>query len=71
MLNTDGVINGSYRCSLAGCDLNRTWERPVRWLQPTVFHTKRLMQALAASPASRLALYIDIHGHSTKEDVFL
>ncbi|KAL6756575.1 hypothetical protein V8C86DRAFT_2645415, partial [Haematococcus lacustris] len=70
MLNTDGVINGSYRCSLAGCDLNRTWERPVRWLQPTVFHTKRLMQALAASPASRLALYIDIHGHSTKEDVF-
>jgi hypothetical protein len=23
MLNPDGVINGNYRCSLAGCDLNR------------------------------------------------
>ena len=23
MLNPDGVANGSYRCSMAGCDLNR------------------------------------------------
>ena len=22
MINPDGVINGNYRCSLAGCDLN-------------------------------------------------
>jgi murein tripeptide amidase MpaA len=28
MLNPDGVINGNYRCSLAGCDLNRRWKRP-------------------------------------------
>ena len=27
MLNPDGVINGNYRCSLAGCDLNRRWVR--------------------------------------------
>jgi murein tripeptide amidase MpaA len=27
MLNPDGVVNGNYRCSLAGCDLNRQ----VRW----------------------------------------
>ena len=26
MLNPDGVINGNYRCSLAGCDLNRRWK---------------------------------------------
>ena len=25
MLNPDGVINGNYRCSLAGVDLNRVW----------------------------------------------
>jgi cytosolic carboxypeptidase protein 2/3 len=25
MLNPDGVINGSYRCSLSGYDLNRVW----------------------------------------------
>ena len=28
MLNPDGVINGNYRCSLAGCDLNRQWKNP-------------------------------------------
>ena len=30
MLNPDGVINGNYRCSLAGCDLNRRWKTPHR-----------------------------------------
>jgi len=30
MLNPDGVINGNYRCSLAGCDLNRRWKTPNR-----------------------------------------
>lgn len=30
MLNPDGVINGNYRCSLAGCDLNRRWKNPVK-----------------------------------------
>ncbi|KAG2486615.1 hypothetical protein HYH03_014783, partial [Edaphochlamys debaryana] len=68
MLNPDGVVNGSYRCSLAGVDLNRVWDRPTRCLYPTVFGAKRLLQQLAA--AGRLALYIDIHGHSTKSDTF-
>ena len=30
MLNPDGVINGNYRCSLAGCDLNRRWKNPIK-----------------------------------------
>jgi acetoacetate decarboxylase len=30
MLNPDGVINGNYRCSLAGVDLNRRWKAPSR-----------------------------------------
>ncbi|GAX75978.1 hypothetical protein CEUSTIGMA_g3421.t1 [Chlamydomonas eustigma] len=68
MLNPDGVVNGSYRCSLAGCDLNRVWDKPFKWLHPTVYHSKRMMQQLAGS--GRLALYVDIHGHSSKQDVF-
>ncbi|GIM17414.1 hypothetical protein Vretimale_19956 [Volvox reticuliferus] len=68
MLNPDGVVNGNYRCSLAGVDLNRVWDRPIRCLYPTVYHSKRVLQQLAA--AGRLALYIDIHGHSTKADTF-
>jgi cytosolic carboxypeptidase protein 2/3 len=30
MLNPDGVVNGNYRCSLAGCDLNRRWKQPSK-----------------------------------------
>ena len=46
----------------------RVWDRPQRGLYPTVYHSKRLMQQLAA--VGRLALYIDIHGISTKSDTF-
>jgi murein tripeptide amidase MpaA len=28
MLNVDGVVNGNYRCSLSGADLNRRWKNP-------------------------------------------
>eukprot|EP00842_Homolaphlyctis_polyrhiza_P002381 jgi/Hompol1/3143/HPOL_006366-RA len=42
MLNPDGVVNGSHRCSLAGVDLNRQWKSPSRITTPTVFWTKLL-----------------------------
>ena len=28
MLNPDGVVNGNYRFSAAGHDLNRKWHKP-------------------------------------------
>ena len=40
MLNADGVINGNYRSSLAGCDLNRRWKAPSKSLHPEIYHTK-------------------------------
>lgn len=48
MLNPDGVVVGSYRCSLAGTDLNRSWLDPSRKLHPTIYHTK---QVRAVGPA--------------------
>jgi murein tripeptide amidase MpaA len=48
MLNPDGVINGNYRCSLAGCDLNRRWKFPSKTLHPTVYATKKLVKMLHA-----------------------
>jgi murein tripeptide amidase MpaA len=42
MLNPDGVINGNYRCSLSGADLNRRWKLPNKILYPEVFETKKL-----------------------------
>lgn len=40
MLNPDGVIQGNYRCSLLGCDLNRKWQTPNRFLHPTIWSSK-------------------------------
>ena len=64
ILNPDGVINGNYRCSLAGCDLNRRWKTPNRHLHPTIYHTKKLIKDLHAERG--LLTYCDLHGHSRK-----
>ena len=71
MLNPDGVINGNYRCSLAGIDLNRRWDRPSRVWHPTIWHTKQMIKQLNAGSAQRVVAYIDLHGHSRKKNVFV
>jgi len=69
MMNPDGVINGNYRCSLAGCDLNRRWKFPSEILHPTVYHTKKLIVNMAKE--RHLALYCDLHGHSRRKNIFM
>jgi murein tripeptide amidase MpaA len=64
MLNPDGVINGNYRCSLAGCDLNRRWKNPSQILHPTIFSVKKLVMQL--NEERGCALFCDLHGHSRK-----
>ena len=69
MMNPDGVINGNYRTSLSGCDLNRRWYKPDKKLHPTIFHTKKLIQRLKKT--NKVAFVIDLHGHSRKEGIFI
>ena len=69
MLNPDGVINGNYRCSLAGCDLNRRWKAPSRLLHPTVYNTKKLIDSF--SKERELACFCDFHGHSRRKNIFM
>lgn len=69
MLNPDGVINGSHRCSLSGKDLNRQWKLPVEGISPTIYWTKILWQHLLHQPNDVL-LSCDFHGHSKKKNVF-
>ena len=69
MLNPDGVINGNYRCSLAGCDLNRRWKFPSRQLQPTVYNTKKLIKKVHIE--RNCIMYCDLHGHSRKPNIFM
>jgi len=45
MLNPDGVINGNYRWSLAGWDLNRRWNKPSNVIHPTIYNAKKLIKS--------------------------
>ncbi len=69
MVNVDGVVHGNYRCSLAGCDLNRRYKRPSKFLHPEVSALKRLSKAFAKE--RHMALYCDLHGHSRRKNIFM
>lgn len=69
MLNPDGVIYGNYRCSLLGYDLNRKWDSPNRILQPTVYFAKQTLKFM--SEEREIALYCDLHAHSTQKNAFM
>lgn len=43
MMNPDGVVNGNYRCSLFGKDLNRQWRNPDKALYPENHLVKKLI----------------------------
>ncbi|KAI8820492.1 uncharacterized protein EV422DRAFT_496960 [Fimicolochytrium jonesii] len=70
MLNPDGVVNGSHRCSLAGVDLNRQWRHPHRKRTPTVWWIKRLWSYII-DHGNKVLLTCDFHGHSRRKNVFI
>ncbi|XP_051776799.1 cytosolic carboxypeptidase 4 isoform X1 [Erpetoichthys calabaricus] len=70
MLNPDGVINGTHRCSLTGEDLNRQWMKPDINLSPTIYHCKGLLSYLNGIGKAPI-VFCDYHGHSRKKNVFL
>ena len=69
ILNPDGVINGNYRCSLSGQDLNRRWKTPSKILHPVVFAVKKFMRVF--SKEREIVLYCDLHGHSRRKNIFM
>lgn len=69
MLNPDGVVNGSYRTSLAGVDLNRCWVEPSKIKHPTVFHSKTMIRQF--NEEREIVLCADFHGHSRKRNIFM
>mmetsp|Transcript_29004 Transcript_29004/g.93423 ORF Transcript_29004/g.93423 Transcript_29004/m.93423 type:complete len:424 (+) Transcript_29004:1258-2529(+) len=69
MINPDGVIIGNYRTGMAGNDLNRKWKNPCPTLQPTIHHMKEMMARMRDERG--IALFVDLHGHSVKKNVFI
>lgn len=71
MVNPDGVVAGNYRTSLFGKDLNRTFDQSRRYAFPETFHLLRLAEELKKTHKKRFCLYLDLHGHSIKKNVFM
>lgn len=67
MLNIDGVIEGFYRISLSGNDLNRIWITPDPVLHPEIYETKQLFKKLAKKG---ITMYLDFHGHARCHGTF-
>ena len=62
MLNPDGVINGNYRCCLAGHDMNRRWDRPHPKKHAPIHATRGMLAYVQKT--TEVALFLDLHGHS-------
>ena len=75
MLNPDGVIQGNYRSSFIGVDLNRRWKNPSKFLHPTIYYTKRLIKWWHSfneiGISNGVVMTCDFHGHSRKKNVFM
>ena len=68
MLNPDGVVNGHYRCSMSGHDLNRVWANPDKGRHPCIWHIRDLVRELSTQG---LSFFCDFHGHSVKKNAFM
>lgn len=71
MINPDGVVIGNYRTSLCGRDLNRTFRLKNDFLIPEVRALKDLVINLKAEFKNRFIMFLDMHGHSVKKNVFI
>ena len=69
MLNPDGVFYGNNRCNLSGVDLNRQWAYPSPLRHPTIYYTKNMIRELRT--IRPVVLYLDIHAHSRKNNIFM
>jgi len=69
MINPDGVIFGNFRCTLSGQDINRQWKTPNEFLNPESFYLKNYIKN-AAKSGEVFEMFIDLHGHSKKCDIF-
>jgi hypothetical protein len=67
ILNPDGVYRGYYRTDTTGVNLNRYYQSPDVKTAPTIWATREVVLSFA----SRLYLYVDLHGHASKRAIFL
>lgn len=72
MVNPDGVVVGNHRTSLTGVDLNRKFTfnlKPTdKEMYPEVEAIKMFVRGLQKT--HMIEMFIDLHGHSAKKNIF-
>ena len=71
MANPDGVVAGNYRTSLFGKDLNRTFDQMRKFAFPQIYYLLKFAEQLKKTHKKRFCIYLDLHGHSVKKNVFM
>ena len=77
MLNVDGVVNGNYRVSVLGADLNRRWKKPSKFLHPEIYYAKSIIKyfngksKVPGCDSGGVVMCVDLHGHSRNMDLFM
>nr|CCC94128.1 putative zinc carboxypeptidase [Trypanosoma congolense IL3000] len=71
MLNPDGVVLGNHRSSIGGADLNRDYPNPNPLTNPVVYSLKRITQHIIEGEQRRVALFVDLHGHSRAKNFLM
>lgn len=71
MANPDGVVAGNYRTSLFGKDLNRTFDQMRKFAFPQIYYLVKFAEELKKTHKKRFCIYLDLHGHSVKKNVFM
>lgn len=52
-------------------DLNRVWDKPSCVLHPEIYHTKAVIQYMCDILKSPPFVFVDLHGHSRRANVFM
>jgi len=68
MVNVDGVILGSSRCTPTGSDPNRCWRDPRPDAHPVVFALRSHLAKVQQKSGVRL--FLDVHGHAQRTAAF-
>mmetsp|Transcript_11065 Transcript_11065/g.18515 ORF Transcript_11065/g.18515 Transcript_11065/m.18515 type:complete len:164 (+) Transcript_11065:1546-2037(+) len=71
VLNPDGVARGQWRTDTKGVDLNRKYEEPSKWMQPTIHAAKNAVLAEFDKNPESLKMIVDFHAHCSKKGCFV
>lgn len=56
---------------MTGADLNRSWNRISKWINPSLHEAKSLLECLDKNNKTPLDCVLDLHAHTNATGVFI